>query len=351
MPDAVAPAAPAAPAPNAATQSTNTEAPKAEGNAWSPDDDKAFKALLTKRGLKVKANGQETAIDSVEALTRELDFAARGRGASKLTESAKKELEEARKLKAEFEHASRRRQQEAEGADERAQQEARLAELPPEVRELYLKNRELEQQIADAKAEREEAAKAEEARRIDTLKGEHRKAATGFVQKVVDAFGLDLKADAEEARPFLAATYQAMREFSESGLDLVADTTAEQIVRRVQQLRSEASEKAFGRLKPERRVTLARGALEQLAAEVFGEFDASGVQTKPGSGEVGRILEAVGPKTALAIAKAVAASQRAAKSQPRPAQSSQTQQAQKSEPPPRQVLRAAFGSPFLGGNR
>ena len=353
MPEAAAAAPVATPAVNT-TQPAQTQTPAPDANAWTDDDSKGFEALLKKRGLKVKANGEEKAISSLDDLMKEFEFSSKGRGAAKVASEAKREAEEARAAKAE---AARLKQlhEAAKAGDYEArlelglvsqseQQERQSADesLPPEARALKEAYEASQRELTELRAEKERTAKEAEQRKLETHKAEVRKQATAYVTKVLDAAGLDLKADAEEARPFLSATYQAMREFADHGLDLAADTTAELVVRRVAELRSEASEKSFGKLKPERRLKLAVPVLEQMAAEVFGTVGPDGKATG-GSGDVKRIVEAVGLKTAKAIARAVAQMQRTAKAAPVVAQPGE---AKKEEPPKRQPL--PFGTPFWG---
>ena len=96
MPEAAA----AAPAANT-TQPAQPTTPAPDANAWTDDDSKGFEALLKKRGLKVKANGEEKAISSLDDLMKEFEFSSKGRGAAKMTAEAKREAEEAKAAKAE----------------------------------------------------------------------------------------------------------------------------------------------------------------------------------------------------------------------------------------------------------
>lgn len=330
MPEAVAaaPAVPAAPVGNANTTTVGDAktpaASEVKADAWTPDDDKTFETLARKRGLKVRANGEEKPISRIDDLLKELEFSAKGRGASKLAEQTKAEREAAKAEMAKAREAqslverARRGDYEARVAlglveqAEAAEREAELAKYPPAVRQLLEHSTALERRLAEVEAERESYVKEQEQRRTEATKAELRKQATSYLQRVVESAGLDLTADAKEARPFLQATYQAMAEFAESGLDLASDVTAEMLVHRVSELRAEASEKAFSKLKPERRLAHARPLIEAVIVEVFGEKGPSG-QAKPGSGDWKRVIDTVGPKAAAGIARAYAAMVRAPK--------------------------------------
>lgn len=329
MPEAAPSATPVAPSPtqpatpNGAPPPVDAKAPaKPEANAWTPDDDKAFEALAKKRGFKVKANGEERPITRVDDLLKEFEFAAKGRGANKLAEQTKAELEQARTARAEAQRivqlaeAAKRGDYQARlelglvAPDEQAQVEQELAGIPPEVRAVLEENARLQREAAELREQQQAYAKKQEQARLASVREQIRTQAMGFLGKVVESAGLDLAADSDEARPFLAATLQAMQEFDSAGLDLSSDVTAEMLTRRALELRHEASEKAFGRLKPQRRIELARPVLESLVDEVFGAKGPDG-QVKPGSGEFKRLIDALGPKAAAAVAKAFAMSRRA----------------------------------------
>lgn len=351
MPEAVATpaAAPTTPAPNTPPVAKADAKPDA-APAWGPDDDKAFEALAKKRGLKVKANGQEMPITSMEGLLKEFEFSSKGRGATKLAEEAKAEREAAKSERAEAQRlkllheAARKGDYNARvelglvAPDEAASRDAELAALPPEVRQMLEANAKMEQELAELRAERERQTKEAEESRMTAQKTELRKQATGFLQKVFESAGLDLKDDAAEARPFLAATYQAMREFADAGMDIAADTTAELVTRRIMELREESSTRSFGKLKAGKRLELVRPVLEDLATRF---------SLPQPTAQASELIEAVGPKAARAIARAVAQMQRTSKAVPaKPATPEAPAKEQPKKPEP---LR--FGGPWLGNGR
>ena len=335
----------AAPAPKGAADKGGTE-------SWSDTDREQLFGLLKKSPFRFKANGEEKALDNEESLRAVLNDASRGRGALKVVEEAKKEAAEAKRLREEAERdrtlveRARRGDFEARLAlglvapDEKAELEAELAKMPPEVRQLLSENEAMKQELAASRAAAEQQKAEAEKARTTALKQQALKTATGYVQKVFEASGLDLKAEAEEARPWMAAVLQAMREFDAHGLDIAQGTTVEQLVSRARELREEASERSFGRLKAEKRLALVRGDLEALA-------DRFGAQQPTATAQ--DLVSAVGKKAAFAISRAVAQVVRAQKSQP--AQPSTPEPKQPEEKREERRPLAFGGCPFFGFGR
>ena len=343
------PTSPAKSGSAAPPKGTEKGAPAAD---WTDADKESLFGLLKKSPFKFKANGEEKALDSEEALRGILNDASRGRGASKVVEEAKKEAAEAKRLREEAERdrglveRARRGDFEARLAlglvppNEKAELEAELATLPPEVRQLLSENEAMKQELAASRAAAEQQKAEAEKARAAALRDGALKTASGFVKQVFEASGLDMQADAAEARPWMSAVLQAMREFDAHGLDIAQDTTVQQLVARARELREEASERSFERLKAEKRLSLVRSDLEALADRFSAQQPTATAQD---------VIGAVGKKAAFAISRAVAQTMRAQKSQPAQASTPEPRQEEKREER-RQPL-AFGGSPFFGFGR
>lgn len=242
---AAAPATTAAPAPTQAPPAVaaeKTEARPAESKqaAWDAAREAQLLELLKSSPYgKLKANGKEEVLDSPEKLKALLLDAARGKGASKMTEEAKREKAEAAKAKEEA--ALLRKALQGDAAARKAlgiidpaeaqAKEAALAEVPPEVRAMYEELEAVKAENARLAQEREAIQRAEQERREAAYKEQVRSEALGFAKSLVESLGTG-----DEAEALLPYTLRAMHDLGEEGLRMGVDVTPEQVQTLARQL-------------------------------------------------------------------------------------------------------------------
>ena len=308
-------AAPAAAAPAAAPAASTAPPPAAakadasslpEAAAWDDKTEAEFLGLLKRSPYgKLKANGKEETLDSAEKLKSVLRDATRGRGAKQVVEAANKEKAEAAKAKEEAALYRKALQGDTEArkalgivdpAEAQAREQA-LAEVPPEVRAVIEQNEALQAQVAEFKAQQEQAQKAEEERRTTALRDQVRTEALGFAKSLVETLGTG-----DEAEALLPYTLQAMHDLGAEGLKMGVDVSPEQVQQLARQL---FEQEGVGRV-------------EKLAPKSFLGAALKRLETMP----VKDVVAGLSPKMRVAIAKELAQQRVAAKqaAQPKPAE-------------------------------
>lgn len=248
MSEAAAAAAPVATAASAPTQAPpavaaeKAEARPAESKqaAWDAAREAQLLELLKSSPYgRLKANGKEEVLDSPEKLKALLLDAARGKGASKLTEEAKREKSEAAQAKQQADLAMRALKGDAaarkalglvDPAEEQAK-EAALAEIPPEVRAILEENEALRAKMTQAEEQRAQLERAEQERREVAFREQVRTEALGFAKSLVEQLGTG-----DEAEVLLPYTLRAMHDLGEEGLRMGVDVTPEQVQTLARQL-------------------------------------------------------------------------------------------------------------------
>lgn len=265
-----APAAAPAAAPstgNATAQTTpkpaDTKAPpktptKADAPSWGEKDDADFIERLKRSPYgKLKVDGKDEAIDSVDAFKRTLLDAQRGKGANRIVEQTKKEAaeakaakEEATAIKAAIDRARRGDKSALRDLglipdDERIQAEQEFAKLPPEVQEIARHNFELTERLRAAEEE-----KANELRqRQDTEKKQQRDATLKRAKELAATILKDVKEDLHDVE--LPEVLLAMETLKAAGSRLGVDYTPEQLAVYIEQQREQSVWERVGRTKPE----------------------------------------------------------------------------------------------------
>lgn len=262
-----APAAPAAPAatgtPNTPVAPPKTAAPKAappkpDAPSWGEKDDADFIERLKRSPYgKIRVDGKDEAIDSVDALQRTLRHAQKGHAANRLVEQTKKEAEAAKKeaaeTKAERELIQRARQGDVQARrqlglipdEERAQAEQEWQQLPPEVQAIARQNMELAERL---RAVEEEKA-AELKTREETEKKQHRDNQLARAKELSASVLKDVKAELHDVE--LPEILLAMETLKASGSRLGVDYTPEQLAAYVEQQREAGVWERVGRTKPD----------------------------------------------------------------------------------------------------
>lgn len=261
-----------------------TEA-KSEPAAWGESDDNDLLERLKRSPYgKIKVNGKEEGIESLEDLKRRNLDAMRGRGANRVVEEAKKEAEEAKAAKAKLDQyektlsAARKGDMRAihslgllQDAQQREQEEA-LSKLPPEVQELVRENQTLAQRVAEA-----ERLKAEDAKKQETLA--QTKAREEVIAKA-KAFIPELMGDIREefADVDLPDVLRVMEDLRDEGARLGIDYDASHVKMLVSRVRENGVDMRLSQLKPEvalKRLgpTLAKMKPEEMAKALGDNFE------------------------------------------------------------------------------
>lgn len=183
-------AAPAAAPTQGAPTSTQQAEPKKPAPqqpaapSWSEKDDiELLERIKRSPYAKLKVNGKEEGIESIEDLKRRNLDAMRGRGANRVVEETKKVAEEGRKAKEAFEQHSRLLERARRGDTsalrelglvpdvERQRAQEEFDALPPALQQVVLQNQELAQRLAEKEAAEQkqlterQQAEAEKAKR------------------------------------------------------------------------------------------------------------------------------------------------------------------------------------------
>jgi hypothetical protein len=269
-------AAAAAPAPAAAdtTQAAAPAAADAKGapakttaQEWDASAESQLFDLMKRSPYgKLKANGKEELLDGPDKLKSALLDAARGRGASKLAEEAKREKAEAAQVRQRAELLERALEGDAEALrqlgrvrpEERQAQEKALAELPPEVRALIEENNALRQEQERRNQAEAQAQRAQETAKSQALQAKYREEGLAMARGLVSKLGT-----AESAETMLPYVLQAWKDLTDVGLEAGEDVNEDHVVAMAQRLFEEDTDKRFDRLAPK---TFLGSAMKRLAA-------------------------------------------------------------------------------------
>lgn len=248
------PAAKAAPVKAATAMTPPPAAPaKAEAgegdDAWGDNDAAELQKYLKKLSkhdprARVRVRGEEKGLESLDDLFGVVTDAQRGRGASKVVEEAKKEAEEAKRIKSLAERAKAGdveaiaelagpqslevlKARDAEAAEERKL----LEQLNDVERALYEENRTLRSREAQRAKAEAEAKKAQEAQENEAKVAKVRTEAQATASKVLQALNLPPE-KLEVVGPYVV---RAMRRAAELGLEVGTDVPAEQVLAEAQE--------------------------------------------------------------------------------------------------------------------
>jgi hypothetical protein len=238
---------------------------------WSEKDDGELISLIKRSPHgKLKVDGKEEAIDSIDSFKRLLLDASRGRGANRFVEQTKKEQAEAKRVREEAEGLlgvfRRARDGDAEAfaqlgltaPEQRKAQEEAFSKLPPEVQELARENEELRQ----AERKRAEDAKKREAEEHGKKREAQKAAAIAKAKEYVREVLRDLKEENYDVE--LPEIIAAMHALHETGTRIGRDYTPEQLAAFVTQRRETSFGSRFAALKPDAQLKLALPALKSL---------------------------------------------------------------------------------------
>lgn len=277
-----APVQPAPPAQAAPATPVDPKAPKTAAKpdpkappSWSEKDDADLVERLKRSPYRVKADGKEEGLDSVDSLKRTLLDASRGRGANRLVEGTKKEKEEAAKVRAEAESmrdlVTRARQGDKAARrelglipdEERQQTEQEWEALPPEVKALVKQNHEMSERLrqaeeAKAKEMEERTAAEKKAQRDSTLKAAKENAKTILA---------DIKEEFLDAE--LPDVITAMEALKAESLKFGRDYTVDELKLYVEQMREGGSDGYLKRMKPEAAVKRLAPILKGMTPEAL----------------------------------------------------------------------------------
>lgn len=238
---------------------------------WSEKDDAdLFERMKKAPWAKVRANGEDKHITNREEFLALTTDASRSRGMNKLAEQTKKEQAEAKAAKEE--HAqhkvlldrARRGDQRALRElglvpdTERAELQQQWEAMSPEQQEVYRRNHELEQRLAEveqreALTKKGQEAAAKQARQEKVL-GEAREHAKSVLK--------DVKAEFYDVE--LPEIISAMHEMLKTSQRIGRDYTPEQLAAYVQQRREAGIGARVANLKPEAALKLALPHLKAL---------------------------------------------------------------------------------------
>lgn len=250
-----APAAPGAKAAKAPTPLNpegkgTTNAPADDGaDAWGESDAAELSKYLKKLSkhdprARVRVRGEEKGLESLDDLFCVVTDAQRGRGATKVVEEAKKEAEEAKRIKALAEKAKAgdidaiselagpQSLEALKARDAQAAEEKKLLEQLSDVeRMLYEENTTLRQREAQRAKAEAEAKKAAEAQEREASVAKARTEAQATATKVLEA----LKLPPEKLEVVGPYVVRAMRRAAELGLEVGTDVPAEQVLAEAQE--------------------------------------------------------------------------------------------------------------------
>lgn len=281
-----APAKPVTPPPTKAAPAKGAEASKpAEPPAWSETDDHDLLERLKRSPYaKIKVNGKEEGIESLEDLKRRNVDAMRGRGANRLVEETKKEAEEARTAKARLEQyekllgAARKGDMRAvqqlgllQDAEQRQQEEA-LSKLPPEVRAIVEENQTLAQRVREA-----EEAKLADQRKAETMaQQKHREETLAKAKSYLPELLSDVREEFGDVD--LPDVLRVMEDLRDEGARLGVDYDVSHVKLMVQRLRENGVDMRLQQLKPEAALkrlgpVMAKMKSEDMAAALGEQFE------------------------------------------------------------------------------
>jgi len=249
------PAAPAAAAQGAPAQAK----PKVvEPQSWGEKDDSDLLERFKRSPYgKLKVNGKEEVIESIEDLKRRNLDAMRGRGANRVVEESKKAAEEgkraseeAKALKSALDRARRGdtsalRELGLVPDDERQRAEQEFSRLPPEVQDVLRQNLELSEKLTARERAEQERTQQEELTVKERRKQEVLQRAKSFLP--------ELMADIREeyADVDLPDVLQVMETLRSEGAKMGVDYDASHVKLMVEQLREGGANGRVKQMKPE----------------------------------------------------------------------------------------------------
>ncbi len=255
-------AAPVAPAgqPTTHVQSKTPPAPKApktDAPSWSEKDDAdLIERFKRSPHGRLKVDGKDEPIDSIDSLKRTLLDAQRGRGANRLVEQTKKEAAEAKKMaeetKAERELIARARKGDPQARrelglipdEERQRTEQEWAALPPEVQAVIRENHEMAQRLKAHEDEKSASLKEREANEKKATRDATLKTAKELSASVLK----DVREELYDVE--LPEVLLAMETLKASGARLGKEYTTEQLAAYIEQQREAGVWERVGRTKP-----------------------------------------------------------------------------------------------------
>ena len=256
--------APGAAAPTAAATTPANTPPQAKSKpvdatpAWGEKDDAELLERFKRSPYgKLKVNGKEEGIESIEDLKRRNLDAMRGRGANRFVEEAKKTAEEAKReageakaLKSALERARR-----GDGAalrelglvpdDERQRAEQEFSKLPPEVQEVLRQNYELSERLTARERAEQQRVQQEEM----TLKERKKQEVLSKAKSLLPELMADIRE--EYADIDLPDVLQVMETLRSEGARLGVDYDATHVKQMVEQLREGGVDGRMKQLKPD----------------------------------------------------------------------------------------------------
>lgn len=240
---------------------------------WGEKDDADFIERLKRSPYgKLKVDGKDEAIDSVDALKRTFLDAQRGKGANRLVEQTKKDAADAKAAREEhaahkalIERARRgdvaaRRELGLVPDQERAELEEKWKALPPEVQETYRRNHELEQKLSAVEKEKADRAAEETAKTKKLARDQTMAKAKGYIEQLlkdVDPKGYDVE---------LPEMIGAMHALAQTAQRIGVDYTPEQLNLYVQQRREASVNARVAAMKPDAAMRLALPHLKALVS-------------------------------------------------------------------------------------
>ena len=246
------------------------EQPK-DAPAWSEKDDAELVERFKRSPYgKLRVNGKDEPIDSVDAIKRTLLDAQRGKGANQFVEQTKKEAAEAKKLaeeaKAERELIARARKGDQQALrelglvpdSEREQLRKEWEALSPEQQDLYRRNHELEQREAQRLAKEKQDAETA----AQTKRREATEKALAEARSHMKEILKDVREELSDVE--LPEIIGAMRALKEKGAKIGRDYTPEQLALFVSQRREAALHGRYAALKPDAALKLALPHLKSL---------------------------------------------------------------------------------------
>lgn len=226
--------------------------------AWSEKDDSELLERLKRSPYgKLKVNGKEEGIESIEDLKRRNLDAMRGRGANRVVEESKKQAEEGKKaaeeakaLKTALDRARRGdvaalRELGLVPDDERQRAEQEFSKLPPEVQEVLRQNLELQERLTAREREEQERAQKEEMTVKERRKQEVLARAKSFLPEIM----ADIREEYADAD--LPDVLQVMETLRSEGSRLGVDYDASHVKLMVEQLREGSVNGRIKQMKPE----------------------------------------------------------------------------------------------------
>lgn len=306
-------------------EQTGQDVGKVTESDWNDENEKQFFELAKRAPwAKTKHKGEEKSIDSKETFLEVLNEAQRAKGASKMVEQAKKEREEAAKEREEARRVTsllaraREGDEEArralfgESPDETAKREQEWQQLTPQMRQLLVERQQMAEQLEQFQAQ-QQASLQEQQERARVQQLEQRRAST---MKFVDQLLPELGVSPENGEALLGVTAEAIESLGREGLE-VSELTPALVRQRMAQLQDHLRADHFKKLSWETRIGL-------LGEDVEALTDAQ--------------LEKVPLKWRQRVSKYEANRLRGIKSQPPQAQQQVTQEPQRRDEGPPEVL-------------